>query len=92
MLKELNVFVTRGIVPDMTFLFDIPPEEGFARIRCRTLDRMESEAIAFHRKVREGYLCLAREVPDRIVCLDARPSVPAVFDDLIQALARRGII
>ena len=92
MLKELNEFVTHGLAPDVTFLFDIPPEDGFARIRGRVLDRMESEAIAFHRKVREGYLCLAREAPDRIVCLDGRPSVSAVFDGLIQALARRGII
>jgi len=92
MLKNLNGFVTHDLVPDITFLFDIPAEEGFARIRSRTLDRMESEALVFHRAVREGYLQIARDNPGRIVRVDARPSVSEVFDELLQILEERGLL
>jgi dTMP kinase len=92
MLKDLNRFVTHGLVPDITFLFDISSEDGFARIRGRALDRMESETLAFHREVREGYLQIARENPDRIVCVNALPSIPEVFDNLLRALAHRGLL
>jgi dTMP kinase len=52
----------QGIRPDLTIILDIPPEEGFARIR-RSHDRMELKGLEFHRKVRQGFRRLAREAP-----------------------------
>ncbi len=65
--------VSEGILrvrPSLTFLLDLPPEEGLARLRGR--DRLEGESLAFHRRVREGYLALAAAEPQRFVVLDAR--------------------
>jgi dTMP kinase len=60
--------------PDLTFLFDLPVEEGLARARGRNLAaeaRLDDEEIEFHRRVRDGYLELARENPGRIRVLAA---------------------
>lgn len=65
--------VSEGILrvrPSLTFLLDLPPEEGLARLSGR--DRLEGESLAFHRRVREGYLALAAAEPQRFVVLDAR--------------------
>jgi len=58
LIRELNVRATSGVLPDLTLLFDLDPAEGLKRNRLkgRRLDRFEREAIAFHRRVRRGYL------------------------------------
>ena len=63
-IKEMNGLATQGIIPTLTLLIDIQPEEGFKRLICR--DRMEIEAEAFYQRVRAKYLELAKEDPDRI--------------------------
>jgi dTMP kinase len=69
-VEELNRLATGGIRPARTILLDLAPERGLARLGARR-DRMEGEDLAFHRKVREAYLLLAREEPDRFLVLDA---------------------
>jgi dTMP kinase len=66
MIKEMNVRATSGVLPDLTLVFDVPPEEGFKRIGRRRLDRFEREALAFHRRVRRGYLEIRRAEPKRV--------------------------
>ena len=89
-VDALNAFAARGAVPDLTFLLDVTPEQGFARIRGRAAhDRIESESIAFHRRVREGYLALAGRHPDRIVLLDAARPADDVFRDVLAAASAR---
>jgi len=68
----------QGTTPDMTVLLDLPVEKGLKRARTRNdeaLDasesRIDEEKAAFHRKVRDGYLTLAREEPGRFIILDA---------------------
>ena len=80
-IEGLNAFASGGLVPDLTFLFDIDPEDGFLRIhgRGRPPDRIESETIEFHRKVRKGYLRLQAEHPDRIVRIDGGQPADEVF-------------
>lgn len=60
--------------PDLTFLVDIDPKVGLARTNRRrqgaAVDRLEGEALSFHEKVRDGYLQLAKQAPDRILILD----------------------
>lgn len=74
--------------PDLTVLFDLPPEEGFRRIRegGKELDRFEQEAIAFHQAVREGYLEIARNEPERVHVIDARESPERIHVMLIQLI------
>jgi dTMP kinase len=71
-LSRLNKFATNRINPNLTFLVDIPLEEGFERIRGREHDRFEKEEMDFHLRVREGYLKLARRARKRIHVLDGR--------------------
>ena len=70
-IAVLTRFSTFNTVPDITFLFDLPVEEGFARIGHRQLDRLEQEDRSFHERVRQQYLLLAKEQPGRFVVLDA---------------------
>ncbi len=69
-ILELNAFAAQGLMPDLTLIFDIPAESAAKRLG-ETKDRLESEKTDFHRKVREGYLDLAKHYPDRIKVLNA---------------------
>ncbi len=90
-IERLNVFASGGLVPDLTFVIDLPPEEGFARVHGRgmLIDRMEAESMAFHRAVRDGYLRLADSHPDRIVGIDGSLPVDEVFGRVRAAVASR---
>lgn len=85
MIRALDRIVTAGMRPDLTILFDIGAAAGIARAHGRNASRglaaearFENEEIAFHERVREGYLALAREEPTRIRLVDASPSVEDV--------------
>jgi dTMP kinase len=90
-IAALESWVQRGFVPDLTLLFDVPPEVAQARrSAARTADRFEREADAFFARVRDAYLDRARAEPQRIRVLDARRSVGEVQTEiaaLLQALA-----
>ena len=68
-VAQLNAFATGGLVPDVTFLLDLDPEQGLSRQTNH--NRMENEGLAFHRRAREGFLQVAANEPTRIVVLDA---------------------
>jgi len=76
-----------GVMPRLTILLDVPTEQGFSRLR-HAPDRMERKARAFHRRVRAGYLRLARRHPRRFIIVDAtRP--PAEVRQRIEAIVLR---
>ncbi len=68
-VKVANRFATGNLLPEQTFLLDIEPELGLARVQ--TKDRLDREPLEFHRKVREGFLALARSQPERWQVIDA---------------------
>ena len=70
-VKAINGTATQGLKPDLTILLDITAEKGLARKKTRRHDRFEQEDIAFHRRVREGYLQLASSEPERWLVIDA---------------------
>ena len=72
-IKNIGEFVTQGFYPDLTFLFDLNVEEGFARIN-RSKDRIEQRGLDYHSRVRSGYLEIAKSEPDRVKLIDARKS------------------
>jgi dTMP kinase len=82
LLRELNVRVTGGVLPDLTLLFDLDPIVGFRRIGQRRRDHFERQALAFHRRVRRGYLEIQRAEPKRVRLIDAARSPAAVAADL----------
>ena len=72
-VRLLSRWATGGLQPDLTVLLDLPPEVGLARARGRAVaDRLESESLDFHQRVRQTFLALAEAEPDRYLVLDAR--------------------
>jgi len=70
LLKKLNEVATLGIKPDLTFLIDLPEEISLNRLKDKILDRIESEEIEFYKRVRFGYIEIARNEPLRFIILD----------------------
>jgi len=85
LIRELNVQATGGVLPDLTLLFDLDPALGFRRIGARRLDHFEREKLAFHRRVRRGYLELMRADPKRVRRVDASAD-PAAVERRVRAI------
>jgi len=84
-VNEINRFAVGNVMPDLTIVLDVPTEVSLQRIRQRASDlpdRMERQNITFYNKVREGYLLLAKEWPQRVVVIDGTQS-PEVTDKKI---------
>jgi dTMP kinase len=90
-LDRLRPLVLNTTVPDRTFLLDCPVEIGLARAwarinRSERVDResrFETESRAFHEKIRQGYLLLARKEPRRFRVLDARQTPQNIFQEIL---------
>jgi dTMP kinase len=93
-VRELNLLATGGILPDLTLVLDLDPAAGMARIHGRALDAFEKMDLAFHRRVREGYLEIARADKSRVQVLSADRTSDQLHADVVRAvddlLARRG--
>ncbi|HET8775883.1 MAG TPA: dTMP kinase [Thermoanaerobaculia bacterium] len=94
-LQTLNQWATDGLAPDLTLLYDIDEETGLARAHARnaemTVDegRFEAEDLRFHRRVREGYLALAKAEPQRFAIVDAHGTIDEVFARTTETLRSR---
>jgi len=93
-IRDLNVLATGGLLPDLTLVLDLEPALGMSRIGGRPLDAFEKMDLAFHRRVREGYLEIARTEKRRVVVLkadqDADALASAVSATVDELLDRRG--
>lgn len=90
-VAEVNRIAAAGAVPDLTIFLNISPAAGMARKNRQDgheLDRLELEKAAFHEKVYEGYLTLAKENSDRIADIDADRPADEVFADIQAELDR----
>ena len=76
-IKTVGIFATQGILPDLTIVFDIPAQKGLSRIQ-RTKDRIERRDIAYHNKVRIGYLRIARKEPQRVKVIKVNKDKEAI--------------
>lgn len=89
---NINMFATEDTWPDLTLLFDIEPELGLERIaknKEREVNRLDLEKLDFHKKVRETFLLLAKNQPERFVVIDASKSQDEVFNDALKAILDR---
>jgi dTMP kinase len=78
-LRSLEALATDGLRPDRTVLLDLPVEAGLARKTADDVTRFEAEYdLAFHQRVRDGFLALAAGAPERIVVVDATRAVDEV--------------
>lgn len=78
-INLLNDIATGGIKPDITFVLDVDSEVAQKRLTGEK-DRLEKEGMEFHKKVRFGYLELAKKYPERIKVINANNSIDEVFD------------
>jgi dTMP kinase len=88
MVKAVNKAATQGLTPDLTVLLDAPVETCFARKGASKRDRFEQEAEAFHNRVREGYLKLAKEEPGRWLVVDASQSKAKIGEIIWQSVSQ----
>ena len=93
-LQKLNDYATGGLWPDITFLLDLPAEVGLGRALARngregltqSEGRFEAEALAFHQRIREGFLARAARWPQRFRVLDAAQTPDAIVAQAMKDL------
>lgn len=83
-IEFINNFATSGLLPDIVILIDIPPDIGFKRIKKHKYDRLEREKLSFHKKVRNGYLLLAKKYPQRIKIVNGLEDTNELHKKIIQ--------
>lgn len=93
-LEELNKMATAGIVPDLTFILDIDPGQGINRISEKRAvatgegkDRIESENLSFHSRVRTGFLELARRDKVRCQVIDAAMGRDEIHHEIFRLMS-----
>jgi dTMP kinase len=81
---QINSYAIGGVMPDLTVLIDVDPEIGLKRIKSnhRVEDRLDLETMTFHKRVREGYLLLAKRFPERIFVIDGDRTIEEVYQDV----------
>ena len=80
-INLLNEIATAGYKPDLTFVFDVDSEIAQKRVG-NVKDRLESEGLEFHRKIRQGYLELAKKYPNRIKVINSNKTIEEVFEQV----------
>ena len=93
-IRQLHDFSSDSLTPALTILLDMPVEEGIRRALDRIArlhgvdreDRFEREALTFHQRVREGYLTMAAEHPERYRIINAAREIAAVHQDVCREL------
>jgi dTMP kinase len=91
LLEEIERVSVNGVMPDMTLIFDIDPEEGLKRASARrggdqAADRFEKETLAVHKRRRQAFLDIARKEPKRCVVIDASADAEAVENAVTTAV------
>lgn len=92
LIALINAFAVQNLLPDLTILLNLNLRAGFKRLHCRNRrhgtekDRIESESMAFHECVRNGYLALAEKMPERFIVVNAGRKVTTVHADIRKAV------
>lgn len=99
LIEKLYALVAGDFQPDLTFIFDIDPEAGLARSMKQkgqtqnatesTEDRYERMGLAFHNRLRNGFLAIAKQYPVRCVIIDAAQDIQAVHRQVLQVIEDR---
>jgi len=94
LIRAVTEAATGGLRPDVIFFLDVSVESGLTRVgkRGKGQDRLESETIEFHTRVREGYFTLMKQEPERWVRLDGEAAPDDLTRGLLEALEARGLL
>ena len=92
-IARLNAFVCGAYMPQLTFVLDLPVAVGLRRAQERrgtaAVDHFEAESVAFHERVRRGFLQIARADPERVCILDANQSIDVVQRAILEKVQKR---
>jgi dTMP kinase len=94
LLSRLNAFACHGFMPTFTIILDLPVKEGLSRAGKRrgsdaAVDHFEAESVAFHERVREGFLAVARAEPQRVRVLNAQQSIEELHREILNLVQKR---
>ncbi len=87
-VAAVNKIGITGLIPDLTILLDMPVETGLSRKHSEKHDRFEEEAVDFHKRVREGYLELAKAEPERWLVIDAAQSKEEISEQIWEKVSK----
>jgi dTMP kinase len=92
-IRALERIVVADTKPDLTFILDAPAKEGMRRVAKRRgkdgADRFEGESLEFHERLRDGFLTLATNEPERCVLIDATTTKDEVADQIWRVVVKR---
>ena len=92
-IARLNAFVCGAFMPQLTFVLDLPVAVGLRRAQERrgtaAVDHFEAESVAFHERVRGGFLQIARAEPERVSILDANQNIDVVQRAILERVQKR---
>ncbi|WP_368498829.1 dTMP kinase [Herbiconiux sp. A18JL235] len=88
-IRELSLWAAEGLLPDLTILLDLDEDAARARLdgANKRFDRLEAEKSDFHRRVREAFLALARNEPDRFLVVDAARDAETIAAEVRERVA-----
>lgn len=94
LLARLNGFACGDCLPTLTILLDLPVDEGLRRAGKRrganeAVDHFEAESVAFHQRVREGFLSVARAEPQRVHVVDSRRPLEEIHQEIVEVVQTR---
>lgn len=95
MIEQVNALALGDFAPDLTLILDIPVADGLARAGKRlnndnsSEDRFEQKGLAFHERLRDGFLDIAKANPNRCVVIDASQSVEAVAASIAASVSQK---
>lgn len=90
-IRAMNAFATGNLQPDITFFLDIDPQIGRLRREGEKEDRIEARGLDFQNRVRNAFLDIALEEPERFIVLDANRTREALHDEIVAVLRQRGL-
>jgi dTMP kinase len=86
-INMLNNIATSGLKPDLTIVLDVDVETSQARVGSEK-DRMESAGIEFFERVRQGFLEIAKQEPDRVKVVDSKQSIEEIHKQILELVGR----
>ena len=85
-VARISRWATENLSPILTIIMDIPAETGLARLQSR--DRLEAEPLAFHKRIRQEYLNIAKSDPERYFVVDATQSKEAIHEEIVERVSK----
>ena len=86
-INMLNNIATSGVKPDLTFIFDIDVDTSMSRVG-KEKDRMESAGIEFFKRVREGYIAISKQEPERVKLLNGTDKIEDIHSQILEIIKK----